>query len=43
VAFALIAYTGNIYQGLWYPIGVALMSLVIGGLFLHETRGAAES
>ena len=43
VAFALIAYTGNIYQGLWYPIGVALLSLMIGGAFLHETRGAEEA
>jgi hypothetical protein len=41
VAFALIAYTGNIYQGLWYPVGVAFMSLVVGGLFLRETRGIA--
>ena len=31
--------TGNIYNGLWYPIIVALMSVVIGGLFLRETRG----
>jgi predicted MFS family arabinose efflux permease len=38
IAFALIAYTGNIYQGLWYPIGVALISLVIGGLYLGETH-----
>ena len=37
-AFALVAMTGNIYQGLWYPIVVALMSLVIGTLFLRETK-----
>ncbi len=29
---------GNIYAGLWYPIIVSLMTLVIGGIFLHETR-----
>jgi MFS family permease len=36
--FAIVAYTGNIYSGLWYPIGVALMSLVVGFLFLPETK-----
>jgi MFS family permease len=39
VSFALIAYTGNIYQGLWYPVIVALATFVIGGLFLRETKG----
>jgi MFS-type transporter involved in bile tolerance (Atg22 family) len=39
IAFALIAYTGNIYQGIWYPVAMALVSLVIGGLFLRETKG----
>lgn len=36
--FAIVAYTGNIYSGLWYPIIVALMSLVVGFLFLPETK-----
>ncbi len=36
--FAIVAATGNIYSGLWYPIGVALMSLVVGFLFLPETK-----
>ena len=36
--FAIAAYTGNIYSGLWYPIAIALMSLVIGFLFLPETK-----
>jgi hypothetical protein len=36
--FAIVAATGNIYSGLWYPIGVAVMSLVIGFLFLPETK-----
>ena len=40
-SFAIVAATGNIYNGLWYPIVVALTTLVIGGLFLRETRGAA--
>ena len=37
-AFALVALTGNIYSGLWYPIVIALMTLVIGTLFLRETK-----
>ncbi len=36
--FAIAAATGDIYAGLWYPIGVAAMSLVIGFLFLPETK-----
>jgi MFS family permease len=36
--FAIAAWTGNIYAGLWYPIGVAIMSLIIGFLFLPETK-----
>ena len=38
ISFALVAATGNIYYGLWYPIGIALMSLVIGTIFLRETK-----
>lgn len=37
VATAMVAASGNIYYGLWYPIVVALMTVVIGGLFLKET------
>jgi len=33
-----VAKSGNIYAGLWYPIGVALMTLVVGTLLLRETR-----
>ena len=33
-AFAIVAATGDIYSGLWYPIGVAVMTVVVGGLFL---------
>jgi MFS family permease len=38
IAFAIVAATGSIYSGLWYPIGVALITLVIGMLFVHETK-----
>jgi hypothetical protein len=37
-AFAIVAATGNIYDGLWYPVIIAAMTLVIGGLFVRETR-----
>jgi MFS family permease len=37
-ATALVAATGDIYYGLWYPIIVAVMSLIIGTVFLSETR-----
>jgi hypothetical protein len=39
ISFALVAGTGNLYYGLWYPIIIALMTVVVGGLFLHETKG----
>jgi len=39
LATASVAATGNIYNGLWYPVIIATMSLVIGGLFLRDTRG----
>jgi MFS family permease len=37
-AFAIVASTGNMYNGLWYPIVVASMTFVIGMLFLRETK-----
>lgn len=37
-AFALIAATGDIYFGLWYPIVFAVMTLVIGIIFVPETK-----
>ena len=37
-AFAIVAQTGNMYNGLWYPIIVAGMTLVIGTLFVKETK-----
>jgi len=38
LATAMVAATGDIYKGLWYPIVVALMTVVIGALFLRETK-----
>jgi MFS family permease len=40
IAFAMIAYTGNIYSGLWYPLVVCLLTTVVGTFFLRETNGA---
>jgi general stress protein CsbA len=37
-ATALVAANGNIYAGLWYPVVVAAVSLVIGVLFIRETK-----
>lgn len=38
LATAMVAASGDIYYGLWYPILVALMTLVLGTLFLKETK-----
>ena len=37
-AFAIVAATGNIYYGLWYPIAIAVMTLAIGLFFVRETK-----
>jgi hypothetical protein len=37
-SFALVAYKGDIYYGLWYPIVIALITFVIGTLFVKETK-----
>jgi hypothetical protein len=37
-AFAIVAQTGNMYNGLWYPIIIAAMTFVIGTLFVRETK-----
>ena len=37
-AFAMVAYKGDIYYGLWFPIVIALVSVVIGALFIKETK-----
>jgi MFS family permease len=38
LATALVAWSGDIYYGLWYPIGIAVMTLIIGTIFLKETK-----
>jgi MFS family permease len=38
-SFAIVAATGDIYAGLWYPITVACVTAVLGALLLPETRG----
>jgi MFS family permease len=35
-SFAMTAGTGDIYYGLWYPIGFAIMTVIIGVLFVRE-------
>ena len=37
-AFAIVAQTGNIYNGLWYPIIIALMTFVVGLFLVRETK-----
>src|SRR5690606_15341847 len=37
ISFAVVAATGDIYAGLWYPVGVAALTFVVGLLFLPET------
>jgi hypothetical protein len=39
LATAIVAATGDIYAGLWYPIGIAVMTLIIGAVFLKDTLG----
>jgi Sugar (and other) transporter len=36
-AFAMVAATGDSYFGLWYPVVIALMTVVIGAFFVPET------
>jgi MFS family permease len=38
IAFAMVAATGDIYYGLWYPIVVAAATVVIGAIFVRETK-----
>ncbi len=42
VAFALVAMTGDIYSGLWYPVIVVAITLVAGACFLPETAGKRD-
>ncbi|WP_421933307.1 MFS transporter [Phenylobacterium sp.] len=39
-AFAMVAATGDIYYGLWYPIVIAAVTVVVGAFFVKEMRGA---
>lgn len=38
VSFAMVAWNGDIYFGLWYPVGFALLTFIIGMLFVRETN-----
>ncbi len=38
IAFTIIATTGGMYDGLWYPIGIAAVTFVIGLLFVKENK-----
>ncbi|QNP58734.1 MFS transporter [Paenacidovorax monticola] len=38
MSFAIVAQTGNMYNGLWYPIVIAGVTAVIGTLFIRETK-----
>ena len=40
-AFAIVAQTGNIYSGLWYPVIVASITLVVGALLVRDKRGVS--
>jgi MFS family permease len=42
VSFALVALTGDIYYGLWYPIVIAVATTIIGALFLPDKRVEAD-
>jgi hypothetical protein len=37
----MVAAAGNIYFGLWFPIVIALLTVVIGGIFLRNTKDAS--
>jgi len=37
-SFAIVASTGNMYNGLWYPIVIAGMTFIVGTLFIRETK-----
>jgi MFS family permease len=39
-AFAIVAATGNIYAGLWYPVVVALLTVVVGGQLIRDRKDA---
>jgi hypothetical protein len=41
ISFSIVAATGNIYSGLWYPIIIAGITVVVGMLFVKETKDSA--
>jgi nitrate/nitrite transporter NarK len=41
ISFSIVAATGNIYSGLWYPIVIASVTFVVGMLFVKETKDSA--
>ncbi len=41
ISFSIVAATGNIYSGLWYPIVIAVITFVVGMLFVQETKDSA--
>jgi hypothetical protein len=38
IATAVVLKTGNIYAGLWYPMGIAAMTFIVGAIYLKETH-----
>ncbi len=38
ISLWIVAHTGNIYAGLYYPISVALLTFIVGSIYLRETR-----
>lgn len=38
IGFAMVAASGDIYRGLWYPVGITVLTLICGALFLPETH-----
>jgi len=40
VSFAIVAHTGDMFDGLWYPVVIASVAFLVGVFFLPETRGA---
>ena len=38
ISFAMVAQTGDIYYGLWYPIVIAIMTFIVGMVFIPETK-----
>jgi hypothetical protein len=38
VTFAIVAANGSIYSGLWYPVAIALLTFVVGLIFVRDTK-----